>query len=172
MNRLTACLSLALAVAAPFALTNCASSAAPVYDLPALDRVGDFISLPDVRVETPSVSFLVPEGWNHGERDGVAMAMSPPARGAEVRVIPVDRSEAARAVGVRPEHCPAHYARCTPIEPDLVTHYGVVRWRQTVWIDNGEHGAFRLETRWNGGIVGRGVPSLVGLIARSARIER
>lgn len=154
---------------------GCGATSRREFTLPALDTVGDFIDLPQRRVVTGGVTFLLPEGWSCTRREGVAMAVSPEVLegdilGTEVRIVPVSRSEATLSARRPRQNCPVHYSRCTPIEAGLVTNYGAVWWRQTVWIDNGGDDVFRVEASWNAGTVGQGVPSLVGYIARSARL--
>jgi len=147
---------------------GCASSAQVNYELPDLDTVGDFVPLhQDIQMDD-RLSYVLPEGWNvvgYGD-DGVLTLESREAHSATVRVRLVSRSDIP-SMEQRPEHCQHFYAYCTPVSSALTTPYGVVRWQQTVYIDNGYDGVYRLDSVWNGSAISRGIPTLIGVVARS-----
>jgi len=143
------------------AALGCTSTAQVSDELPALDMLGDFIPLQQNRVVGDSLSYVLPVGWSEvGNEDGVVTLESQEVRGAVVRIIPIDRAEIPGTTE-RPANCQLFYAHCTPIRSALTTVYGVAQWRQTVYIDHGYGGAFRLETIWNAGIVGQGIPERI-----------
>jgi hypothetical protein len=156
-----------LSVAALVATVGCAATPRVSSELPALATVGDFLPFEQDRIEYGDLLVALPVGWRLAEDTGGHLSLrSPDERGG---IVTIQRVEMSRVVLPleRPAHCQTHYLTCTPIVSNYVTNFGVVQWRQTVYIDRGPEGVYRLDARWNDGPVGDGIPTLVGVIARS-----
>jgi hypothetical protein len=140
------------------------------YPPPRMETLGDILPTTSTRVEAAGMNFMLLDGWKYTETDEGLVLSSQPTRGVTVKILPFARNEAMQGNDERPRHCPDLYARCTPREEPRRSQYGTALVKQTYWIDNGEQGAFRLESEWYGGMINERIPTMIGYIAKSLSI--